>query len=192
MQFLLHISLQAIRREESTSMARKRHIPEFPLRIESQRFGVLRLEQLSLCNDEILRYYEPSGQISFKCERVQTDPGGVTFAIWPPETGVPDVRAFVRTVEERWDAIMGHLGTILDAAIPKIEEAIEWFWQIPDERGPTASDILRTGHLRRLNLNTGPGSHVLYIYDAGDLIGGHDLVLELDPQFRPQSAHFDG
>lgn len=173
-------------------MAQKQHIPEFPLRIESARFGVLRLEQFSISDNLIHRHYEPGERVSFKCERVQTDPKGVTLVIWLPETGVPDVTAFLRTVEERWDAIMGHLGTILDAAIPKIEEAIEWFWQIPDERGPTPSDLLRTGHLRHLNLNAGPGPHEIMIHDSGDLIGGHDLVLELDPQFRPDSAHFDG
>ncbi len=138
------------------------------------------------------RHYEPTDPVVIPTRRILLDPEGLRLVVWLPETDVPDVARFAATIEQRFDDFVSSLDRILDEAIPTIESAIDYFWQIPDERGPTAKELLETSVLTHLNLNAGAGSHVIIIHDQGDLIGSHDLVLSLTEDFHPASAHFDG
>ncbi len=172
-------------------MAKKKDRGTFPAVLESRRLGTLQLEESSI-DDWVFRSYHPLQPVKIATKRVRLDPEGVKLVIWLPEKGGMDAELLTATIEKRFEDLVNGFDRILDEAIPAIEAAIEEFWQIPDERGPTAKEFLDTAELNLLGLSAGSGSHEILLYDKGDLIGGHDLRLELSEDFRPDCASFDG
>lgn len=168
----------------------------FPATIDSRRFGTLRLEEYRIRQRgvtlQILRSYHPPERLVIPSGRVALDPDGLELVIRVPDAGVPDVASFTATLEQQFDQFVNSLDRILDEAIPAIESAIADCWQMPDERAPTAEEIIGTGWLRQLTLNAGTRPHEIMIFDIGELIGGHDLFLALTADFHPISARFDG
>jgi hypothetical protein len=137
-------------------------------------------------------HYEPLTLPHITSGRVRTDPQGISLTIWSPEIGVGDHHAFTRNIEQQWQILVRELDNILDRSVPMIQGAIASFWLIPDEPPPTASALLKTGLLRHINLGTFDSASELHIYDDGELIGGHDLIIELDHRWNPTEAWFDG
>jgi hypothetical protein len=82
------------------------------------------------------------------------------------------------------------LDHILQESRREVSEAIGRFWGLP-ESPPTAEHLLSNYALRMIKINT-DGNHELQLSDVADLIGGHDLKIELDSRLQPVSAHFDG
>lgn len=159
-----------------------------PKSIRSSVLGEFRFER-SQWTDGV---YRPVLPLRVKSRIVATDPGGTDWSVWGPKDGVRDTAAFVSIVESRAKFVCERLDDVLRAALPRITGAIDEFWRIPDEEAPGAEAILRAGELRYMCLSAGGGGHRIIIYDRGDLIGGHDLIIETDSDFRPVSVHFDG
>lgn len=173
-------------------MTRKQNPAIFPQTIESPRFGTLKLEEYPITTKVIHRNYAPAVPVKIPNCRVPIDPKGLTLSIGPPDTGIPDIARFVAALEQRFEKVVNQIDRIVDQALPVVESAIDYFWQIPDERAPTAKQLLDTSEWRQLNLCAGPGTYTLIFYDRGDLIGGHDLLIELTDDLHPTSANFDG
>ncbi|MBX3323312.1 MAG: hypothetical protein KF757_10010 [Phycisphaeraceae bacterium] len=166
-------------------MPRKQNKVTYPPAIESRRLGTLKLES-------DLHLYEASERLTIPTRRVRLCPLGLRLVIWLPEVNVLDMTHFVTALERQFDQWVNDLDRILHEAIPTIESAVARFWQIPDERAPTAQELLDSGEITHLNLSMGEESHEMHIHDAGDLIGSHDLILVLSDDFHPESAYFDG
>lgn len=164
----------------------------FPSVIQSPRLGVLRLDEVTLEGRLCSRNYDPVGPIELATGWVRLDPQGLRLVIWPPRDGVPDVSHFVATVEARLKTFEREIDRILYDSIPAIEEALDSFWQIEGEPAPAAKAILDSGFLRLLCLNAGSGSHQFIVFDHGNLVGSHDIVIELSEDFQVGCAGFDG
>ncbi len=106
-----------------------------------------------------------------------------------------DSAATTRHIEHVWQTLKDRYTELLHQATPLIDEAIRDFWGIPDEAPPAATELLESGELRSIFINGTPESdstHHIHVFDRGDLIGGHDLFIELDDTFAPVEARFDG
>jgi hypothetical protein len=166
-------------------------VPTFPPSIASSIFGTLTLKEIRSGGEIVSRNYQPERRPLISGARVKIAPEGVKLVIWPSEEGVPDPVAFAGTAEARWTTISSNLDDILSRALDVVDEGIDDFWGF-SERPPTAAALLATVELRQINLNAGRGEHVLILFDRADLIGSHDLLIEIDGKFCPSSASFDG
>lgn len=138
------------------------------------------------------RTYDGISRASVRCTSVSVNAKGVRVSLSPPESGIENVAAFNHLIEHRWDSIMGRLDAVLDESLPVIDEAISRFWGIPDEAPPTAKQLLATSVLNTVHLSVDSSEHTLFMFDRGDLIGGHDILLHLHPDGSPSHAGFDG
>lgn len=138
------------------------------------------------------RSYDGVSRASVRCTSVSVDAKGFHVSILLPDSGIENAVALIRLIESCWDSIMGRLDAVLDESLPVIDEAIGRFWGIPDEAPPTAKQLLATSVLRGLQLSLDSSEHTLFMFDRGDLIGGHDILLHLHPDGSPSHAGFDG
>lgn len=176
--------------------------PVFPREIHSPRLGVFVLDEWTTEHpplkrgakliETVDRVYNLKSPVPVDCARVKVNPEGMSLWFWPPEGGIQDVVVFVHVMEGRWSSIMGRLGAILDASLPVIDDAIGQFWGIPDTAPPTAEQLLATSVVNELRLSVDLAEHTLYMFDEGNLIGGHDILLHLHPDGSPSHAGFDG
>lgn len=173
-------------------MERRTPAELFPRVIQSPRLGALTLDEVTVEGRLTSRNYKPADRIEVASGWVRLDPKGLELVIWPPRDGVPDVAHFVATVEARLKTFEREMDRILYDSIPAIDETLNFFWQIEGEPAPAAKAILDSGLLRLLCLNAGSGSHQFIVYDYGDLVGSHDIVVELAEDFQVESAGFDG
>jgi hypothetical protein len=187
-----HIPRSCELKQEFLAMTAENAPPMFPKVIHSPQLGALSFNEFELCDGITHRSYESVDSLHIPITRLQLSRDGLRLVVWPPDTGVPDVTQFTLTIENRFNELFNRLNSILDESISHIDAAIDNFWAIPDERAPTSSALLDAAELRQINLNAGDGSHVMILYDRGDLIGSHDILLELSPDFHPISANFDG
>lgn len=176
--------------------------PVFPPEIHSSRLGVFVLDEWTTEHpplkrgakliETVHRGYDVKSPVSVHSKRVNVDPRGVSVWIRPPAAGIEDVAAFIHLVESRWDSIIGRLDALLDESLPLIDEAIGCFWGLPDKSPPTAKQLLASSMLNEVHLCLDSSEHTLYMFDDGDLIGGHDILLHLHNDTRPSHAGFDG
>lgn len=156
----------------------------YPRTIQTQNLGTLSLHETRIGRDTY-RHYGPTSPV-----RVN---------------GLDNVEVIVRPLERRririaeagpeidrcFREITRRLPDLVTSAESVVEQAIAGFWRIEGEARPSASDLLRTARLETIVIDLN-GSHELHLHDAGDLIGSHDLIIELGHDFVPCDANFDG
>jgi len=167
-------------------------VSQFPAQIVSQRLGVLKLVESPINEWTLHRQYVPLGHVKFESDGVLLRETGVEITVAPPSAGITDAAVFGALVDDLVDEVVGGLPEILHAATEVVEEAIGEFWQIEDEAAPSVQELMRQSELWHIHLNPADRQHMLTLFDRGDLIGGHDLVIYLNAHLYPVSANFDG
>jgi hypothetical protein len=158
----------------------------FPDRIDSHTLGVLVHEVNDVAGDDSHLYRAT--------QRMQVGHhANVEVIVWPPAEGVVQSE-FCRRVDHAWRSITGDFDALLAYAEAVVTEAIDFYWEIDGETPPTAHALLASSRLDMIKISAdeGRGESEIQFNDSAPLIAGTDLIISLNANLEPVSAHFDG
>jgi hypothetical protein len=165
---------------DGASMAKKK-IKQLPQTVQTREVGVLSLTPYGV--------YTGKARVRRRLAKV---------VVWVDDDDVGDPGTFGDRVDAVWREMMASLESILDAAPPVVQEALDKFWQIDDEKAPTVATLMKGG-IRQVAISVSTKRpsrrdevHRLSFEDDADVIGGHDLFIQINADFKPTGAYFDG
>lgn len=161
----------------------------FPRHVDTNSLGRLRFVELEYLPGVFLYTYEPLAEVVVHGQEVKV-------IVKPPPGGIESESAFAAEIDRAWTSIAENLNGLCKEAIPHINAAIEHFC-VPDDEytPPDARTLLASSPLNFVKIDLTGSDELdteIGFHDAADLIGGHDLYINLDSDFQPIGARFDG